>query len=78
METPSKRLSDTQVQVASKIYGFRSSQEADRFVQCLRDGDASRCVADVPPETATDAPGTRTGSGAGMTIGPPPGGLDSD
>ncbi|MGF6737573.1 hypothetical protein OKW33_001658 [Paraburkholderia atlantica] len=80
METPSKRLSDTRVQVASKIYQFRSPQEADRFEQCLRDGGASRCVADVPPETATDAypPGTRKGSGAGITIGPPPGGLDSD
>ncbi|MBB5415915.1 hypothetical protein [Paraburkholderia atlantica] len=80
METPSKRLSDTRVQVASKIYQFRSPQEADRFEQCLRDGGASRCVADVPPETATDAypPGTRTGSGAGITIAPPPGGLDSD
>jgi hypothetical protein len=80
METPSKRLSDTQVQVASKIYGFRSPQEADRFVQCVRDGDASRCIADIPPATVTDAypAGTRTGSRPGITIGPPPGGLDSD
>jgi hypothetical protein len=80
METPSKRLSDTRVQVASKIYGFRSPQEADRFVQCLRDGGASRCIADVPPESATDAypAESRTGSGGGITIGPPPGGLDSD
>ena len=79
METLSKRLSDTQVQVASKIYGFRSPQEADRFVQCLRDGGASRCIADVPPESADAYPaGSGKGSGAGITIGPPPGGLDSD
>lgn len=80
METLSKRLSDTQVQVASKIYGFRTPQEADRFVQCLRDGGGSRCIADVPPETTTDADPAEAckGSGAGITIAPPSGGLDSD
>ena len=80
MQTPWKRLSDTQVQVASKIYGFGSPQQAERFVQCLRDGGASRCIADVPPDSVTDAypAGSRKGSGAGITIGPPPGGLDRD
>jgi hypothetical protein len=80
METPWKRLSDTQVQVSSKIYGFGSPQQAERFVQCLRNGNGSRCIADVPPDTATDAypAESRKGSGAGITIAPPPGGLDSD
>jgi hypothetical protein len=80
MEMFTTRMSDTQVQVASKIYGFRSRDDADRFVQCLRDKDASHCVADCPPDTTSDAhpQGSGNGSGAGITIGPPPGALDSD
>ncbi|OLL32067.1 3-deoxy-D-arabino-heptulosonate 7-phosphate synthase [Burkholderia sp. SRS-W-2-2016] len=80
MDTQPKRLSDTQVQVESKIYGYRSREEADRFMQCLRDGEANWCVADCPPQTVVDAypAGARKGAGAGITIGPPSGGFDKD
>ncbi|WP_425605890.1 3-deoxy-D-arabino-heptulosonate 7-phosphate synthase [Paraburkholderia sejongensis] len=78
MDTQPKRLSDTQVQVENKIYGYRSREEADRFMQCLRDGDANWCVADCPPQTVVDAYPADARKGAGITIGPPSGGLDND
>jgi hypothetical protein len=77
METQPKRLSDTQVQLESKIYGFGSRDDADRFVQCLRDGNGSRCIADVPPQSVADAYPPK-GANPGITISPPPGPLDND
>jgi hypothetical protein len=80
MQLSSTRLSDTQLRVANKLYGFRTRDEADRFEACLRDTDASQCVAQCPPSTTADADPTDSTkqSGAGITIGPPPGVLDND
>lgn len=80
MNTVMTRITETQVRVADKLYGFRSRDDADRFVQCLEDKDASHCIAECPPETTSDVhpQGSRNESGAGITIGPPPGALDSD
>ncbi|MEM5436531.1 hypothetical protein [Paraburkholderia diazotrophica] len=80
MNTDSTRISDTQVRVANKQYGFRSRDEADRFVQCLQNKEASHCIAECPPDTTSDVSpqGSPNQSGAGITIGPPPGVLDSE
>ncbi|CAD6507817.1 hypothetical protein ACFQ3P_00530 [Paraburkholderia sabiae] len=80
MDTLWTRPTDTQVQVDNKLYGFRSRDHADRFVQCLREKNASQCVAECVPDSTTDAypQGTPNESGAGITIGPPPGALDSE
>jgi hypothetical protein len=74
METIERRT-ETEVRVEDKLYAFGSSDEADRFERCAREERPSECVAQYPPRSVTtvDAPGERHGSGAGITIEPPPG-----
>ncbi|SEJ33572.1 hypothetical protein [Paraburkholderia diazotrophica] len=76
MNTDSTRISDTQVRIANKQYSFRSRDEADRFVQCLENKEASHCIAECPPDTTSDVSPNQPGEG--ITIGPPPGVLDSE
>jgi hypothetical protein len=76
MNMKGTRLSDTEVQVANRIYVFESAANADAFEQCLRDTAAAQCVAKYPPMATRDAAPSRPG--AGITIAPPPGGLDQE
>ncbi|SDD17238.1 hypothetical protein [Paraburkholderia lycopersici] len=79
METIERR-SQTEVRVDDKLYAFDSGEQADRFEQCAREGRASECVANYPPRTTApvSAPAALHRSGAGITIGPPPGAVDEE
>ena len=80
METTIERRSETEVRVNDKLYAFDSRESADRFEQCVREGNPSQCVADYPPlsTSAADSPNAPHRADEGITIAPPPGTLGDD